>query len=322
MKPTRRQFLAATSAAALSLPSLRVLADDAPAQPFRHQIKRAFIINKVTEETLTPLKEAGFDGAESRDNCPEDEAAKGRKIAESLNLHIHSVMRGWVDFNSDDPKVVEDSLEKVRVGLRAAHAYGADDILLVPCRVRDLPMPQPSEWDIEFNPKTLHVSRVVKGDNSKYEPYIKAQNLATDTSRLNVEKCIPLAEELKIVIALENVSNNLWITPAFYKAFVASFNHPLVKSYFDIGNYVRYAPPQLYIRELGPLIEKVHVKDYKLNPDGHSGAQAPLRTGSIDWPAVRKALDDAGFDKWATIEAKGLPLPEFRRRLDLILAGK
>jgi len=322
---TRRQFLATSAAAAAltALPRAAAPSESSLAQPFKHQIKRAFIVNTVTEETLTPLKQAGFDGAESRDNCPPEQAAKARKLAESMGMRIHSVMRGRVDLDTEDPKLRDDSIEKVRQGLRAVAGYGADDLLLVPCRIPNLTVPKPWEYDLEFDPQTLHVKRVVKGDNSRYEPYIKAQNHATDHARLNIEKCIPLADELKVVIAIENVWNNLWVTPDFYKAFVSSFHHPRVMSYFDIGNHVKYVtPPQVWIKTLGPLIEKVHVKDYKLAPDNHGGDWAPLREGSINWPAVRQALDDAGYDRWATIEAKGLPLPEFRRRLDLILAGK
>ena len=133
------------------------------------------------------------------------------------------------------------------------------------------PMPEPWEFDIAFDEKTGHVTRVAAGDNTRFADYIKAQNRATDTSRAAVEKLIPLAEELKVVIALENVWNNLWVKPALYKHFIASFANPWVKSYFDIGNHVKYAPPQDWIKALGSLIVKLHIKDFQLNPDGHGG---------------------------------------------------
>jgi len=127
---------------------------------------------------------------------------------------------------------------------------------------------------------------------------------------------------LKIIIGLENVWNNLWVKPDIYKHFVASFNHPYVMAYFDIGNHVKYAPPQEWIRKLGKLIIRLHVKDFKLNPDGHGGQFVHPRDGSIDWPAVRHALDDFGYDGWGSIEDSGLPLKEFSRRFDLIAEGK
>jgi hexulose-6-phosphate isomerase len=292
------------------------------AATYQHRLRKAMIVGKVTEAALEPLKEAGFDGVETTHICPEAEAAEGRGVAEKLGMRVHSVLRGWMEFNSDDPKKVEYSLEKTRLALRAAKAYGADAILLVPCRVGGMAMPEPWEFEIAFDEKTGHVTRVAAGDNSKFESYIKAQNQATDTSRMAVEKLVPLAQELKVIIALENVWNNLWVKPAFFRNFVASFGTPWVKAYFDIGNHVKYAPPQDWIRTLGPLVAKLHVKDFKLNPDGHGGKFVHPREGSIDWPAVRRALDEVGYDGWGTIEDGGLPLAEFSHRFDLIGAGE
>lgn len=314
----RRQFITATTASVFTLISSWPVA----AANFKGRIRKAMIVKEVTESALEPLKRAGFDGVETNFVGTEAEAAQGRAAAEKLGMKVHSVLRGWMEFNSEDPAKIEDSLEQVRAALRAARAYGADAILVVPCRVRDLPLPEAWEFDIAFDESTGHVTRVVVGDNSKFTAYINAQNRATDLSRLAVEKLIPLAEELRVVIGLENVWNNLWVKPALYKNFVASFANPWVKSYFDIGNHVKYAPPQEWIQTLGPLIAKLHIKDFKLNPDGRDGKFVHPRDGSIDWPAVRRALDQAGYDGWATIEDRGLELSEFNRRLDLIIAGE
>lgn len=315
---SRRQFLTRTAAVgALALvPSLITAAE------FRGRLRRAMIVSKVTEEPLKPLKDAGFEGVETTHICPEAEAEEGRAVAEKMGMKVHSVLRGWMEFNSTDEKKVEDSLEKTRMALRAAKAYGADAILLVPCRIGGMAMPEAWDFDIEFDPVNGHLKRVVAGENSKYEDYIKAHDRATDTSKIAVEKLIPLAEELKVIIALENVWNNLWVKPDLFAHFVSSFKNPWVKAYFDIGNHVKYAPPQEYIQKLGRLVAKVHIKDFKLNPNGHGGNFVHPRDGSIDWPAVRRALDQAGYDGWATIEDGGLTFPEFNHRLELIDAGK
>jgi len=315
----RRQFITNATAAGL-LTALSGL--PAQAADFNGKIRKAMIVKEVTEKALEPLKAAGFQGVETTHICPEAEAAAGRAVAEKLGMKVHSVLRGWMEFNSEDPKKVEDSLESVRKALRAAKAYGADAILVVPCRTGGMPMPKPWEFDIALDEKTGHVTRVAAGDNAEFAAYIKAQNRATDTSRAAVEKLIPLAEELKVIIALENVWNNLWVKPGLYKHFVASFASPWVKSYFDIGNHVKYAPPQDWIKALGPLIAKLHIKDFLLNPNGHDGKFVHPRDGSIDWPVVRRALSDAGYDGWATIEDGGLELAEFNRRFDLIVEGK
>ena len=280
------------------------------------------IIGPVTAHALEPLHAAGFEGVETTHVCPEEEAARNRKNADNAGMRVHSVLRGWMEFNSEDPAKVEASLDSTRKALRAAKAYGADAILLVTCKVGGMPMPNPGEFKIEFDEKNGHVSRVVEGDNEKYRAYIDAQNRATDTSKAAVEKLIPLAEELKIIIGLENVWNNLWVMPDLYKHFVKSFDNAWVKAYFDIGNHVKYAPPQDWIKTLGGMICKLHVKDFKLDATGHGGTFVHPRDGSIDWPAVRKALDDANYNGWASIEDGGLPFTEFARRFDLIAAGK
>jgi hexulose-6-phosphate isomerase len=316
---TRRQFLHRASAvSALAF----VPGTTRSSEPFRGRLRKAKIVGKVTDAALEPLKEAGFQGVETTHICPPDEAAADRAVADKLGLRIHSVLRGWMEFNNDDPGKVEDSLEKTRLALRAAQAYGADAILLVPCRIGGMPMPEPWEFEIVFDRQTGHVSQVVRGNQDKFEAYIKAQNQATDTSRAAVEKLIPVAAECRVVIALENVWNNLWVTPDLFQQFVASFKNPWVKAYFDIGNHVKYAPPQNWIKALGPLLAKLHIKDFKLNPDGHGGKFVHPRDGSVDWPAVRRALDQVGYDGWATIEDDGLSLAEFNRRFDLIEAAQ
>lgn len=317
---SRRDFLiaSAASAAAIALPGVTTRADE-----LRGKIRKAMIVGPVTEKTLEPLKAAGFEGVETRYfNCGDAEAAKLKGNADRVGMRIHSVMRGWAEFNADDPKKLAETIEATRQSMRAAKWYGADDILLVPCRIGGMPMPEPWEFNIEFDDKTGHLTRVVDGDNSKYAQYIEAHNKSSDASRIAVEGLIPLAEELKIIIALENVWNNMWVDPKFYKHFVASFNHPNVRSYFDIGNHVKYSPPQNWVKELGSLIVRLHIKDFKLNPDGHGGKFCHPRDGSIDWPAVRQALSDANFDGWASIEDAGLPFVEFSRRFDLIADGK
>ena len=311
----RRDFLAASAAGAGLL-----AAGQLQAAPFKTTLKKA-LIGSPKEATLKAWKSAGFDGIESGDwNISEADAAAARKVADKLGMQIHSVMFGWANFN-DDGKVAGD-IANVETALKACAGYGADALLVVPCRVSGMPMPQPWEFDIEFDDKTGHVKRVVAGDNGPYQKYIEAQNHATDVSRKTVQKLIPAAEKAKVIIALENVWNNLWVKPAFFAHFIASFQCPWVQCYFDIGNHVKYAMPEEWIRSLGKLIVKCHVKDFKLNPDGRGGDWAKIREGSINWPLVRTELDKIGYNGWMTIESGGLSVEEHSRRLDLIIAGK
>jgi hexulose-6-phosphate isomerase len=318
----RRDFLGASVAAGAGV----LAAGRLRAAPLKTTLHKA-LIGQPSQETFESWKAAGFEGMESRaSQVSPQEAAAARKVAEKLGMRIHAVLYGWANFNKKES--LAKDLARVTTALRACQGYGADALLLVTCRIgptKTSPMPMPEAWefDIEIDEKTGHLKRVAAGDNSRYEAYIAAHNHAVDTSRKAVEKLIPVAEKTKVVIALENVWNNLWVKPAIFQNFIASFDSPWVQCYFDVGNHVKYAPAEEWIRALGKLIVKCHVKDFKLNPDGHGGRFTNIREGSVNWPLVRRELDKLPYNGWMTIEgSRGLSLEEKNKRLDLIIAGK
>ena len=309
-----------------------------PAAPLTFQTKlHKALIGRPTEDELKRMKDAGFGGVEGSRDVPPEEAARMRAVADKLGMRIHSVLYGWAEFNSPDPGEVERTLAESQAALRTAEAFGAETVLLVPCRIGGggrrgdaaqapaLRIPRAWEFQIEFNEKNGHLTRVVYGDNAPYADYIKAHNHATDTSTAAINRLIPLAEKTKVVIALENVGNNLWVQPKIFRHFVESFQSPWVKAYYDIGNHVRFARPEEWIFTLNRLIAKIHVKDYLLDPadpDGR-GAGVNIREGSVRWPVVRQALEAINYNGWMTIESNGgISFEERSRRLDLILAGQ
>lgn len=313
----RRSFLSAALAGA-SLAATGGLA----AAP-RAATNRKALIGLPVEETLRKMKDAGFDGLEfDIRRAPPEMIAEAPKIAAKAGIQIHSILRGWMDFNSPDRNVFERDLASVEESLRAGQRCGAGAILLVTCRIGDMPMPAPSEFDIEVDEKTGHLRRVVAGDNSPYKAYIEAHDHAVDASRDAIRRLIPTAEKTGVVIAIENVGNNLWRLPGPFKQFIASFESPWVQAYFDVANHGEYAPAEAWIRTLGKLTAKVHIKDWKRTADGKRRS-ADIREGAIDWPAVYRALSEIGYNGWFTIEGSGdLPYEEQSRRLDLIIAGK
>jgi hexulose-6-phosphate isomerase len=277
---------------------------------YKTKLHRAMIVGKPDEAALRPLKDAGFDGVETTALLPEDEAKQCREIAERMGMRIHSVLAGW------DPGVLEKALI-------AAAGFGADAVLIVPGRIGGMAMPEAWEWDIRFDPKTGYLKQVVSGDNTKYAAYIEAHDRATDQAHEAIKPLVPLAQKLKVAIAIENVWNNLWVKPDLLMNLVASFRSPWVKVYFDVGNHVKYmVPPEQWIRTFGKHLSKIHIKDFKLAANGHVGDWAHPRDGSVNWPAVRDALEAVKYNGWLTIEDGGLSLTEFRSRLDDIIAGK
>src|SRR5262249_31397434 len=161
--------------------------------------KKAVIRGRPVEDELKKLKEAGFDGIEAvisdRKGPGRAECEKGRELAEKCGMRIHSVLRGWADFNSTDPARVEESLKVPAAALEGAAGSAADAVLWVPCRIDVKRMPRPWEFLIDFDHATGHIERVTAGDNAPFEEYIRAHNHAIDTSREQVKRLIPIAEK-------------------------------------------------------------------------------------------------------------------------------
>jgi hexulose-6-phosphate isomerase len=294
----------------------------AEGSPFKTKLLKALLAQVADDATCERIAKAGFPGVElmKKDVTPE-QAAQGRAVAEKHGLKIHSFMGGWANFNNADETARRQSVEDVKRMIRLTGAYGAETILLVPCRV-DGRMPKPSQFKIDFDPVTLRVKTVVEGDNAPFADYIAAQNRATELSRAAVEELVPVAVENGVTIALENVWNNLWVLPEFAAAFVKSFRHDRVKAYLDLGNNIRYAPTEQWLRALGPLTVKLHIKDFKIDREKkNDGDFVPIGKGSIDWVSVRKVIDEVGYSGWITIESGGYTDAEHSALMDRFFGG-
>ncbi len=247
------------------------------------------------EERCKLAREVGFDDLECPTVSSPEEAEAIKAAAQAAGLRIHSVMNSdhWkYPLSSSDPGVVAKCVAGMETSLRNARLWGADCVLLVPAVV---------------NPQTSYKD-------------------AWERSQKEIRKLIPLARELKVIIAVENVWNRFLLSPLEFARYVDDFNSPWVKAYFDVGNVVLFGYPQDWIRTLGSRIVKVHFKDFSFRRDAAIKKQVAdfvaLREGDIDWKAVHQALADIGFRGTATVE---LPrgdrayLQEVSRRVDLIL---
>src|SRR5579862_109719 len=248
----RRDFIAAGASAALSaaLPFGAGAQDPA----FKKKIKKAFITGP-DEDSFKRAKDNGFDGVQlgSWNHKPEG-ARKAREAAEKHGIRICSLIRAWVSLDSPKPEEVDKIVSSIETALLAAEGFGCADILLVPALSPKVAIPPAYEFEIEMDDVGI-VKRVVKGDNEKYQPYIDAQNRATKSSWEVLKRVTPVAEKTNVVIALENVWNNLWVRPELFKKFIDGHKHPMVRAFFDCGNHVKYGiPPETWIRTLGPSI--------------------------------------------------------------------
>jgi len=268
--------------------------------PPKRNIKKGIMwgsngVGKTVMEKFQSAKEAGFDGIEPMSHLEQNEVLKAR---DATGLTISSVCGAmhWKYLLSDpDPKVRESGVEALKVSLEDAKAYSADTVLLVPGRVTDA-----VSYDECWNRSTEEIKKVVK-----------------------------YAEKLKVKIAIENVWNNFLLSPLEAARYVDQFRSPMVGFYFDCGNILAYGWPEQWIKILGKRIAKVHIKEYSrkiADTQGKSaGFKVNLLEGDVNWPAVMKALDDIGYQSWATIEQPGGNTPEGLKdlcdRLAKILEG-
>ncbi len=248
-------------------------------------------------ERFRLAREVGFEVIECMTVRDQSEAEEIREASRATGLKIHSVMNTdhWkYPLSSPNPDDVARSIDCMEVSLRNAHLWGASTVLLVPAVV---------------NPEVRYVE-------------------AYERSQKQIRKLIPLAEELKVVIAVEEVWNKFLLSPLEFARYVDEFESPWIRAYFDVGNVVLYGYPQDWIRTLEKRIVKVHLKDFRFRRHkgvpGRVAEFVPLREGDIDWKAVYAAFKEIGYRGPATVEVRGGgrdELAEISRRVDLILTG-
>ena len=132
----------------------------------------------------------------------------------------------------------------------------------------------------------------------------------------SVRELVPVAEKLKVNLALENVWNRFLISPMEWKLFLDQFKSEYVGIYFDVGNACLNCRPQDFPEILGSYIKAVHLKNFEENDCGgglHDFGDDLLK-GVVDFKAVFAELDKIGYKGPFTVE-----MIPFCRLPDLVL---
>ena len=111
----------------------------------------------------------------------------------------------------------------------------------------------------------------------------------------------PEAERRRCSIGVENVWNKFILSPLEACRFVDEVGSSAVGIYIDVANMVLYGYPEMWIRDLGHRITKVHVKDFRRR----DSAWVQLMDGDVDWPAVMSELRNIEFDGALVSEVGG-----------------
>jgi len=307
--PSRREFLKSSVTTACSTglgvcglaellagspASSGVLATPPPAPlPIKKGVLLEMLPAKLSyAERMKLARDVGFEVIQAPTTPDEREAEAIKKAADAASVRIDSVMNmdHWkYPLSSADPAVVEKSLAGMRTSLHNAKLWGSDAVLLVPA--------------------------VVNAQTSYREAWSRSQ--------AQIRKLLPLAEELRIVIAIEEVWNKFLLSPLEMSRYIGEFQSPWIQAWFDVGNVMFYGYPQDWIRTLGKSIAKVHLKDFKRKKDGYEWVN--LGDGDVDWEVVREAFRETGYSGSAICELDGgdeAYLRDVSRRVDRLVLGR
>ena len=309
---SRREFVGACAAisagATAGLGALDAAQQTAAAAPGGRKsraLRKAVMIGMCAEGTTLAdkfkiLRDAGFEGVEL--NSPDKNLTTDMvlKASEQTGIKVHGVVDSthWKYYlNAPDDSARDQAVADLKSAIGDAKAWGASSVLLVPAMVNQ-DLPYDSAWQRSID---------------------------------SIRRALPVAEESKIKIAIENVWNNFHLSPLEAARYVDEFKSPWVVWHLDLGNLEAFGWGEQWTRILGKRVWKLHIKEYsrkKRNDLGlWKGFEVDLLEGDNNWPQIMKALDDVGYtsgeSRWATAEIGGgdaRRMKEISEKMDKIFA--
>ncbi len=229
---------------------------------------------KTPYELINFAEKQGLDGVELTvgdvlsPDIPEMECRKIAAYAESRKIGLRTLATGFYwgcSLGTDNEAERQQALDFSRKYLRIASWIGAESILVVPGATR-------VAWD---------ESRPVLSYKTVWEASIRS-----------IRELQPMAEDLQVNIALENVWNRFVLSPMEWHFYLSEFHSDRVGMYFDLGNCCLFARPQDYIEILGKKIKAIHVKNFMESDcaGGLHGFGDDLLSGAVPFEEVKKAL--------------------------------
>jgi len=288
MTSTRRNFVKAAAALAAGAPFLQAATASAATDSLKGRIYKTLKIGMIgvkgtMTEKFKAAKEAGFQGVEL--------SAPGFDVAEMLKAKAESGLAidgsvcadHWgVRHTDPDAAVRAKALETLKEALRTTHAVGGHTVLLVVGHGKD-----GAEADI------------------------------WKRSVDNIAQAVPLAAELGVAIAIENVWNEFCYDHAgdatqsaekFVK-YVDEFRSPWVGMQFDIGNHWKYGDTAAWIRALDKRVIKLDIKGFSRKENKFKD----ITEDDIDWADIRQSLADINFYGWCAAEVGGGDLARLQK---------
>jgi L-ribulose-5-phosphate 3-epimerase len=211
---------------------------------------------------------AGFEGVEI--GCPPSDIAEVREAAEASGLNVHTLYSdsNWRHpLSSGSREGLATGVKETVAAIETAHALGAGTVLLIP--------------------------GLVDRETSYAQAYARSQAVIRS-------EILPVAHDLGIILAVENVWNGLLLGPLEYVRYIDEFDSPWVKGLLDLGNII-FGHAEDWIEIAGQRIVQLHLKDFRFNKRWGRYRSLMLGEGEVDWARIRAALTGIGFSGWGTI---------------------
>ncbi|MCS7241189.1 MAG: sugar phosphate isomerase/epimerase [Candidatus Caldatribacterium sp.] len=260
----------------------------------------AFPANATFREIFELAKKHGFQGLEL---CPDEEGLlplRPKKdvlhelssLSQDTGIAIRSFATGlfWkYNLASPDASCREKAKDVVKALIDLAYELSVPSVLVIPGYVH-------VPWD----------------PSSELVPYDDVLKRA----RESLQEVLPYAQSAGVVLALENVWNECFLSPLEFASFIDVFASPFIKAHFDTGNVVLFGYPEHWIAILGKRIATVHVKDFKKAVGTLAGFCLPLE-GDVHWPEVMQALQSIPYNDYLIAEF----IPPYRYSTEALLSN-
>jgi hexulose-6-phosphate isomerase len=246
---------------------------------------------------IEKAKSYGLDGVELtfaeviKEEITDEEIVKLREFAEKKKIKLKTMATGFywgTSLSSEDESERNKAIAFTEKYLTVASKLGVETILILPGWV-----------EVPWEPALPVV------------PY----NVAWENSINSLKALAPIAEKLKVNIALENVWNNFLLSPVEMKFFLDTIGSDFIGSYLDVGNVVRVGIPEQWIKILESRIKAVHIKNFKREDacGGLHGFGENILEGDINFDNIKNALAEINYT--GPITAEMIPfsrLPELK----------
>lgn len=232
-------------------------------------------IDGSLEDKFRAVKRAGFAGIEM--DAPGMDVKATQKAISETGLMVDGtvISTHWsIRHSASDLGKRKVALEHLKESIRKTHAVGGHTTLLVVGHGKD---GSPEEvWDRSLE---------------------------------NILQAVPLAAELGVVIAIENVWNHFLYdhqgdsrqSAEPFVRYLDQIDSPWLGMQFDIGNHWKYGTTGDWIRRLGRRIVKLDAKGFSRKQDTFT----KIGEGDVDWKDVRLALKEINFYGWCAAEVDG-----------------